>query len=54
MARPIGSKNKTVKENKKDVCLYVRCTQSEKAQLEQLANEKGVSLSKFILKKCLV
>ena len=52
MPRPKGSKNKSVKENKKEVCLYVRCTQEEKAILVKLAEKDNVSLSQFILKKC--
>ena len=53
MSRPKGSKNKSVKENKKDVCLYVRCTQEEKERLFQLAEREKTSVSQFILKKCL-
>lgn len=52
MPRPKGSKNKSVKENRKEVCLYVRCTQEEKEKLVRLAEENGVSLSRFILQKC--
>lgn len=52
MPRPKGSKNKKEKENKKDVCLYVRCTEEEKQKLFTLAEEKNISVSKFILNKC--
>ena len=53
MPRPKGSKNKSVKENKKDVCLYVRCTQEEKDKLIKLAEQENISLSQYILKMCL-
>lgn len=53
MPRPKGSKNKNVKENKKDLCLYVRCTQEEKEKLFALAEKEKISVSQFILKKCL-
>ena len=52
MPRPKGSKNKTEKPDKKDVCIYVRCTQGEKEKLAVLAENVGLSLSQFILKKC--
>lgn len=50
--RPKGSLNKTQKENKKDECIYVRCTTEEKEKLQQLAESAGVSISKYILSKC--
>ena len=52
MPRPKGSKNKTIKENRKEVCLYVRCTQEEKEKLVKLAESQNTSLSQYILKKC--
>jgi len=52
MPRTKGSKNKTVKENRKEVCLYVRCTQEEKEKLFSLAEKENISVSKYILKKC--
>ena len=46
MPRPKGSKNKSVKENKKDVCLYVRCTQEEKDKLIKLAEQEKLKVPK--------
>lgn len=50
--RPKGSLNKTTKENKKDECIYVRCTTEEKQKLQELASVAGLSISQFILQKC--
>ncbi|QQA00017.1 plasmid mobilization protein [Treponema peruense] len=50
--RPKGSLNKTQKEDKKEECIYVRCTTEEKTKLQQLAKENNLSVSKYILEKC--